>query len=473
MADNTAVREYDPQRPHLGIGKRICYACGDLGCCLAYSMIGSYLTFFMTDVALIPATTVGTVMLFSKAWDAIIDPFIGAMADKTRTKWGSYRPWVIGASVPMVVTNVLAFTTNPEWSQGFRTIFAFTAYFLSVTAYSALNIPFSSLLSVVTLDTNDRAKMASARETGAMCASLILSFFAQRIVFAIRDATGSEAKGYQIACIIFGIIAMPFFIACFLGTKEVVKVEHTKETYKDKFVCMKKNVPFWCLTWFFIVWGFNALGGGMGLYYYTYWAEKPLMMSNGGTIGSIFMILGTASLTFLNGKFENKGRIMTIFALVNAVATAAKFFLDPRTTAGEYMYYALGAIGSYGSGVCLANMFSIQPDVTEYTRYHHGIYAAGFLSAFTNFCFQFGGAIASAASSWVLGWAGYVGGAATQTPAVMNLIRIMPHFWPAAMMFIGAMVMLKYPLSKTAFNEIVAHLEKGEYAPGVVPKTAD
>jgi sugar (glycoside-pentoside-hexuronide) transporter len=466
-AATTAVSA-DPQRPHLNLLHRAFYASGDFGNCFAYSMINMFLLFFMTDIAKINPTTVGTVMLLSKVWDAGIDPFIGTLADRTRTKWGRYRPWVIGSAIPMVILNVLAFTTFSNWSEGARAIWAFSAYVLSVTAYSCLNIPYSAMAATLTLDGDTRAKVASTRESGAMLATLFLSFFALRIVNAIKASSGSEAAGYQTAAIIFGAISLPFFFLCFFKTKEVVHTETAKEKFFAQFYLLKKNVPFWCLTWFFIDWGLNAFGSSMLMYYFTYYADKQIMYANNSTIATFGTLLGTLSLTFLIKYFKNKGHLMAFFALGSCGLASIAFFIPVRTTFGQYWYYLNSFLNGFCRGCVLASMFAIQPDVCEYTRYHFGVYAAGFLSAFTNFCFQFGGALATACSGWLLGGIGYVAGQA-QPDNILMIFRVLPHFWPALMMLIGSIIMFKYPLSKVKFNEITEKLQKGEYAPGVVP----
>jgi len=458
----------DPQRPNLNFLHRAYYAAGDFGNCFAYSMINAYLLFFMTDIAKINPVTVGTVMLISKIWDAVIDPFIGSLADHTRSRWGRYRPWVIFAAVPMVILNICAFTTFPSWSEGARTVWAFSAYVLSVTAYSCVNIPYSAMLATLTLDGDMRAKVASARETGAMAATLILSFFTLRIVGVVKGATGSEAAGYQGAAIIFGIISLPFFYLCFKKTREVVKTEPTKEKFFAMFPVLKGNKPFWCLTIFMTVWGLNAFGGSLQMYYFTYFADKQIMTANCGTLRALGTMCGTLSLTFLIKYFGNKGRLMGIASLCSAAISIIAYFIPIRTVWGEYWYYGNSLIGGFFGGICLASMFAVQPDINEYTRYHFGVYAAGFLSAFTNFCFQFGGALAVAGSSWVLAAVGYVAGG-EQTATALATMRAMPHLWPAFMSVIGAIAMFVYPVSKAKFNEICGKLEKGEYAPGVKP----
>jgi sugar (glycoside-pentoside-hexuronide) transporter len=449
--------------------ERFCYAAFDIGGNCSYSMIGSYLNYFMTDVALISPALVGTVMLFSKAWDAIIDPFIGYAADRTNTRWGRYRPWALWTCVPLVATNVLVFTTFPDKSLAFRTVWAFTAYLLAATFYSMMNVPMSAMTAVMTLDSDERAKIASARLTGASVAMVLLAFFSLRIVNWVKLATGSEARGYQMSAVIFGVIALPLLLLSWAGTKEAVKVEPTKEKYTKMFRVLKNNKPFWCLCFFFIMWGINSFGSGLRIYFFRYVAGNVLMFANTSTIRSIFSIVGTLSLSFLIRKFKDKSLILAVGAFTSAIFTAIGCLLPVWTRGGEFGYYVVTVFMGYTSGLNLACMFAIMPDLAEYSRYHHGVYASGFLSSFINFAFQFGGALASASMGWMLQGFGYVPNV-DQSPFLLGLFRYQSHIWPAVMTALGGVAMIIYPFRKKAYDEIAAKLERGEYAPGVVPE---
>jgi sugar (glycoside-pentoside-hexuronide) transporter len=449
--------------------ERFFYSGFDIGGNCSYSMINSYLNYFMTDVALISPGLVGTVMLFSKVWDAVIDPFIGYAADRTNTRWGRYRPWALWSCFPLIICNVLAFTTFPERSLMFRTIWAFSSYLLAATFFSTLNVPMSAMTAVMTLDSDERAKVASVRVTGTFITGVLLAFFSLRIVNWVQQASGSRPRGYQISAIIFGIIAIPFILMSWAGTKEAVKVEPTKEKYWKMFRVVKNNKPFWCLCIFFIMWGINSFGGGLRIYFFRYVAGKELMFSNTATIRSIFSIIGTLSLSFLIRKFKNKNMILACGAFTSALFTALGCLLPVQTTAGEYMYYVLTIFTGYAGGLNLATMFAIMPDLAEYSRYYHGVYASGFISSFINFAFQFGGALATAGVGWLLQGLGYAPNV-EQSPLMLTIMRYQSHLWPAVMTAIGGVCMLIYPLKKSVYDEIAAKLERGEYAPGVVPE---
>ncbi len=174
----------------LNFGRKAGYACGDFACNMSWSLIGSYLVFFLTDVALINATVVGAVIFISKFWDAVNDPVVGSLADKTHSRWGRYRPWVIFAFIPMLIFNVLTFTTNLNWSEGFRTFWGLGMYFILVLLYTMVNVTYSAMPAMMTRDTETRSALSSYRMTGAFLAMTILSALTLRIV----NATGGGER---------------------------------------------------------------------------------------------------------------------------------------------------------------------------------------------------------------------------------------------------------------------------------------
>jgi sugar (glycoside-pentoside-hexuronide) transporter len=457
--------EGDPQRPYISVFKRLGYSGGDIGGNLGNSMVLSYLMIFMTDVAGIAAGLVGTVFLVSKLWDAINDPIIGSLADRTNTRWGRYRPWILFGAVPFALICILTFTTNPAWSYQTRVVWAFGTYFLQVLAYTCVNVPFSAQTAVMTLDPVMRGKIASVRVSGTFFAMIILSFCTLRIVNWAQAATGSEAKGYQLAAIIFSSLSIPFFIWCFLSNKEVVKIERKKMRYQDLYVCLKDNAPFWQLVFMSLCWGIQGAGGSLKAYYFRYNIGDFLGFANDMTLSSIFGFLGCLSVSFWVTKFEKHKVLMTGFFL-GALCSIINFFTPVTTTSwGIYMYYGVDIFGGYFMGLTLATQFGIFPDVTEYTRYRHGIYASGFLSSFINFAYKFGAAIMAAASGWLLASVGYVANAA-QTPFTLGAIRCF-HLFMAFFLILAGIIMSRYKLDRKTYGELVEKLERGEYAPGV------
>ena len=233
-----AVDEYTK----LNVWRKIGYGCGDFACNMSWSLISAYLMFFYTDVALLNGTVVAAIMFISKFWDALNDPVVGSLADHTNTKWGRYRPWVMFSFIPMLVFNVLTFTTNRDWSETARTWWGLGMYFILVLLYTMVNVTYSAMPATLTRDTETRSALSSYRMTGAFLAMTILSFATMRVV----EATGGGAKGFQTAAIIFSVLAAPFFIITVASTKEVVFIDPNKgekSNFITQFRALKGNWP--------------------------------------------------------------------------------------------------------------------------------------------------------------------------------------------------------------------------------------
>jgi sugar (glycoside-pentoside-hexuronide) transporter len=462
---SAAIETGDPQRPHISIAKRIGFAAGDFGNNFSWSLIGSYLMFFMTDVAMIPAAMVGTVMLVSKAWDAINDPIVGALADNTKTRWGRYRPWILFSCVPMLFFNVMCFTTSASWSQGFRTVWAFGAYFILVLLYTMVNIPYSAMPATLTLSAVDRSKLASTRMAGAYLAMTTLSFLTLRLVNWV--GAGNPQKGYQTTAIIFSCIALPCYIFCFASQKEVVNVAYRKTSYGKLFKVLKGNTPTMLCLIAFVAWGVRAGGSAARMYYFRYVAGNTLIFANNATISSIASIMGTLSLTFLVGKVKNKGTLAAWAFIIDAALMAAMFWVPITRSGGVIVYYVLNAFAGFCSGLILSSMFGIMPDLSEYTAYYYGVHAAGFLSSFINFAMKFGSAFATAAAGWVLAGIGYQPNV-EQTPRTLFAINFMVHIFVALVTVVSGVAMLAYKLDKKTHQDLSDKLARNEHAPGVV-----
>jgi sugar (glycoside-pentoside-hexuronide) transporter len=424
--------------------------------------------YFMSDVARINIGMVGTVQLISRAWDAINDPIVGAMADKTRSRWGRYRPWVLFAAIPMLLLNVMTFTTNLNWSIGFRTVWALGTYFVLVLVYTMVNIPYSAMPTALTLSAEDRSKFASTRMSFAFMATTLLNFFTLRVVQ--WAGAGNEQRGFQLGAIIFSAIALPFFIICFASQKEVVQMSHRKTPIKKFLGALKGNQPTMMCLVAFLAQGVSAGGSSARMYFFRYYVGNVLWMANIATMGSVFSVLGTMSLTFLVSKVKNKGTLPMISYATSAMANVCNFFVSQyiHTTPGLVLYCMFSAIASFSGGLTLASMFGIMPDLNEYTAYHHGITAvAGFLSSFINFAMKIGQALAIAAAGWVLAGLGYVPNV-DQPPQMLFAFRFMLHIFPAFCSLLASFSMSRYKLDKKTHEDYIAKLARGEHAPGVV-----
>jgi GPH family glycoside/pentoside/hexuronide:cation symporter/probable glucitol transport protein GutA len=457
----------DPERPKFTNLQRLAFGMGNYGCCFSWMLTSSYLMMFMTDVAKLNVAFVGTIMLISRAWDAVNDPIIGALADGTKSKWGRYRPWVIFPAIPMLALNVLLFTTFPSWGQTARTWWALGIYFLQVLIYTMINIPYSAMPAVLTLDSVERARLSGWRMSGATISGLIIAFFALRIVN--WAGKGDDAKGFFVAALCFSLLALPCFLWCFFGTKEVVNAPVRKVPFFKMLRTVKGNKPMWLILGAFFILGLNGAGGSMAIYWWTYKVGNRLMFANASIIASVAGIFGTMALPMIAHKFKNKRDIAILAMALNGGSLFIRNFI-PAWNGNAWMalYLFFSAISSFGVYLNLSILYGMAPDVTEYSTYHYGIHAAGFLSSFINFGNKMGSALTTAAAGWLLAWVGYAANQ-TQTPRTLNLIQGMFHLYSAGIMIIGIVLMLFYDLDKEKLDDLADKVSRGEYAPGVVP----
>lgn len=440
--------------------EKIGYASGDFANNFSWALVSAYLMYFWTDVALIPATLCGTFMLVSKLWDAVNDPFIGALSDRTKTRWGRYRPWILFACVPMLVLNVMCFTVFPSESVNIRAFYALACYFLLVFAYTCVNIPYSAMPATLTRDGDARSSLSSYRMTGAFIATLILS---QLVLRVVQWAGGeNEAKGFFWAAIIFSCIALPLYFFCFKTTKEVVDVPIEKVNYRDVFKVLKGNTPVAILVISFICWGFyEAAGGAVRMYYFKYYVgDDNLFMMNSGLM-FLGRIVGTFSLSYLVLKVKNKRTLPMIGFIVCGVLMIIMNYLPVQTTVGLNLYHAFTFLTGIGGGLGLASLFGMVPDTTEYTQYKYHQHAAGFVSAFINFAFKLGMAICTAVIGWVLGALGYMANQ-VQSIEVMTAINVCMNLVCGIALLGAGIILYFYSIDKKTYAYMVEELSKNE-----------
>lgn len=450
------IQNAESSRVKLSVMQKIGYASGDFANNFSWALIAAYLMYFWTDVVLIPATVCGTFMLITKLWDAVNDPLIGSLADRTRTRWGRYRPWILFACLPMMILNVMCFTVFPSESMTVRAVYSLACYFVLVFVYTCVNIPYSAMPAALTLDADTRSSLASYRMTGAFIATLILSQLVLRVVYWFGSE--NEAVGFFWAAVIFSCIALPLYLICFASTKEIVDVPVVKVKFREMFGVLRGNYPVAILTVCFVFWGFyEAACGSVRMYYFKYYVgDESLFMVNAGLM-FLGRVVGTFSLNYLVGKVNNKGTLPLIGLAGSGVLLIIMNYLPVETSAGLTLYHVLTFFTGIGGGLGLASLFGMVPDTTEYTQYHYKKHAAGFVSSFINFAFKLGMALCTAVIGWVLGGLGYVANQ-QQTPEVMSAINICMNLVCGLALVAGGLILYFYKLDKTSHGDMIDNL---------------
>lgn len=425
----------------------------------SWSYISSFLAIYLTDTFLIPAATVSLMFLLCRFWDAINDPIVGYLADRTRSRWGRYRPWIMFASAPLFITTALLFWPHPEWAVGVKTAYVVILYALVVLFYTMVNLTYGSLNSVVTQDPAERGSLASWRLPFAYIGSTLM------VQLVTRCEPVLSAKypnmGYFILAVIFAVFCIPMQILCAKSQKEVVPPQPSPKKigiFKSLAISFK-NREFMIVCILFLAQGFALYGAGtINIYWFKYVLGDVNPMATFSLITLIPSMLGCFTSQFWCNKLKHKGKAIAITYAVQVVMYVAQYFLF-RNTINVTLLYVLGIVLQYFAGANMSIIYGMVPDTVEVTEYQtKGIRMDGFLNTVSSFWNKVGITIGTSGAPLILALTGYVANAPTQTPAVIEGLQLMKWIMPAAFNLICLICLFWYKLGYKEFDELVAKI---------------
>jgi sugar (glycoside-pentoside-hexuronide) transporter len=288
---------------------KLAYGMGDVGCNFSWMFVGNFLMIFYTDVFGISMSAVATLMLVSRFWDAINDPIIGTLTDKTHTRWGRFRPWLLfGAPITALVL-ILTFWAHPEWSQTAKIIYMAVTYCILVLGYTCVNLPYGTLCGAMTQDIDERAKLNTSRSVSAMMAIGVINIVTVPLISWF--GAGDTKYGYLAVAVLYGIIFAACHLFCFHKTKEVVEVPvGQKLPLKVQLRSVMKNKPYLLALLGQLLFGFIHYGRNADmLYYFTYVEGSATLFSYYPMAIIVPSIIGAACFPLVFKKTGNKGFI--------------------------------------------------------------------------------------------------------------------------------------------------------------------
>lgn len=435
--------------------KAACFGLGDFGNNFVWTFVGSYLMIFYTDVFGIPMAAVSLLMLIARAWDAINDPIIGGLSDRTRTRWGRYRPWVLLMSFPTAIITVLTFWAHPDWPNTSKIVYMYVTYALLVFCYTGVNIPYSAMTSVLTQNTDERAKLSTMRITLANISIAGIGIIVIPMVSALGK--GDAAMGYRLTAVIFVLIFMCCSAVVFATQKEVVPppVKH-KYPLRVQFKSMLANRPFLIAFCGQLLWGFFIHGrGSMYTYYFKYVQGDAGLMSLYNLVGLVPLVAGCYLFKAWYNVDGNKGRVTAYGCIGAGIAMILMRFTSP--IGSPVLFYALCAISKFFEGVLASGIYGVIPDTVEYGQLKTGVRNDGFLSAFISLGNKFGIALGSAGVAAILAVLGFQANV-TQTPLVSGTINNFFTVIPGILSVLCGIVFLFYKIDRKTFNDILSKL---------------
>lgn len=454
----------------INIKEKVAYGFGDAASSMFWKIFSMYLLFFYTDVFGLAAAAVGTMFLVTKVWDSFFDPFVGIYSDRIDTKWGKFRPFLLWVAVPFAIIGVLTFYT-PDFAHNGKLIYAYITYSLMMMVYSLINVPYASLLGVMSSDGKERTTLASYRMVFAFAGSLIALWMIEPLVKYFGDGTLTSSQGWFYTIVVFGVMTMLLFWGCFAGTKERIKpIKKDQSTLKEDLNDLWKNKPWWILLGAGVATLlFNTIRDGGAIYYFKYYLEKTdhetfsiFGMGTGMSYLTIYLVLGQAAnivgvvlATPLANKF---GKKKTFFAamLSAAVLSIIFYFL---TKDNIMMILLLQFFISICAGCIFPLLWSMYADTADYSEWKQGRRATGLVFSASSMSQKLGWAFGGAATGWLLAYFGFQANV-VQTENAQTGIRLMLSILPAAGAIISMLFIFVYPLTEEKLSSITEELEQ-------------
>ena len=410
-------------------------------------------------------------VLVTRIWDAVSDPMMGIIADRTNTKWGKYRPYLLWVAPLFSICGILLFTT-PDWSYGAKLIWAYVTYIMMMTVYTGINVPYGAMLGVMTDDTNEKTVFSSFRMFFAYGGSFLALFLWEPLTNMFGGYQTPNGWFWGMVCIAAACFVM--FILCFLLTREHLKTVSTVSVGND-FKSLLSNKPWWLLIGAALCSNlFNTVRGATVAYFFLDIIGPDVSLSFLG-IAFLFysgLFLGIGEVSNMAGvalcvPIANKIGKKSTFILVNAalVVFSIAFFFVPCTSEGYWTMLILQIIISIFTGIMSPLVWSMYADVSDYAELRFHTASTGLIFSSASMAQKFGGAIGGAAVLWLLSGFGYNTDASTtagvvQPESALMVLRWLMSFIPAAVAAFAIVVVWFYPLTTKRIHEISAELKK-------------
>lgn len=433
---------------HISLKEKIGYACGDVASNFYWRVFDVFLFIFYTDVFGISAAAVGTMMLVTRLVDAFSDPLMGALADRTQTRFGKFRPYLIWGIIPLAAAGILTFTV-PDTTETGKLVWAYGTYIFMMLAYTFINVPYGALMGVITSDSNQRTTLTSFRFIGAFSGGTLVAYLTPKLVTLLGG--GDDMLGWQLTMACYGAAAAVLFAITFMTTKERIQPIQTAVTpIRQDLADLLKNKP-WIILFALalIIMLTITLRGSSGTFYFKYFVEREDLI---GAFSSAYMLalMAGAALTPLLVKYIDKKRLLLFLMGAVTILSTAFYFVPADNITLIFTIQIL-------IGLCLGPksplVFSMYADTADYSELKNGRRATAMIFSAAAFSQKLGGALAGAMMGWLLGALGYVANQQQSADSQMGIVLLMTLV-PAVFSFLSLFFIWRYPLDKSHVETI-------------------
>jgi GPH family glycoside/pentoside/hexuronide:cation symporter len=441
------------QNSKLPLSEKVGYACGDIASNFYWRVFDVFLFIFYTDVFGLSPAIVGTMMLVTRIIDAVSDPFMGILADRTKTRMGKFRPYLLWGIIPIVAAGILTFTV-PDLDDTGKVVWAFGTYIFMMLAYTFINVPYGALMGVMTADSNERTTLVSIRFIGAFSGGTLVAYITNDMVAWLGN--GNEQLGWQLTMAVYGLIAAVLFAITFFASKERIQPPQKIETpIKTDIKDLMGNTPWKVLFLLaMIIMVTISLRASSGTFYFKYYVEREDLIGDFTSLYMVSLLIGTAMTPFLL-KFFDKKKLLVILMIAVAVLSSLFFFIPKDQIA--LMFILQGAIG-----ICLGPkspiVFSMYADTADYSQWRTGRRATAMIFSAASFAQKLGGALAGATIGWVLAYMGYAANVTQTSESQLGIVLLMTVI-PGIFALLSVFCIQFYSLSKQQLATIHSELD--------------
>ena len=440
----------------LNLKTRLGYGIGDIAICLYWSGVGLYLLYFYTDVIGISPSLAGLIYGIGMFWDAITDPFMGYVAERTRTKWGVYRPYLLFGNIPLALSFILLFWA-PPFEGTLLFLFLLFANIFHRTCFTLVSVPFSSLTPRITSDSKERTNLTGFRMLGAQTGTNLMALTAFPIIFLAGG--DDESQGFVVLAAIAGMTAVAIHAITFLTVKEPSNdqgIERVGGSLSEAVRAIRKNRPFWLVFSATLIVGITTIFFGNNLIYYTKYALN--LHEHQGTILFTSGIVAFLSIPFWWIISNKIGKKLTwlISSSITLVAMSLFYFYEINTL-NELL--SLVAFIGFGSGAGGILFWSMLPDTIEYGEVHTGVRSESSLYGFMTFAQKGSIAFAIIILGMVLDLIGFQANEIQSDLTISNMKTIMTLI-PCIGITLSLVIIYFYPIDTKMHKDLLEKLQK-------------
>ena len=452
--------------------EKIAYGFGDMSSSMFWKIFSYYLPFFYSNIFGLSLIDAGVLVLVTRIWDAVSDPMMGVIADRTNTRWGKYRPFLLWVAPFFSIAGILLFTT-PDLDYGGKLIWAYVTYILMMTVYTGINVPYGAMLGVMTDDTNEKTVFSSFRMFFAYGGSFISLFLWEPLTNMMGGYNTPE--GWFWAMVVIAAACFVMFLICFSITREHLKTVSTVSVGSD-FKALLSNKPWWLLIGAALCFNlFNTVRGATVAYYFQDIVGADVNLVFFGLIfafyaglflgvGEVSNMVGVASCVPIANKLGKK----STFIMVNAslVVLSIAFYFIPCTPTGYWTMLVFQVLISILTGIMSPLVWSMYADVSDYAELEFHTASTGLIFSSSSMAQKFGGAIGGAAVLWLLDGFGYItdpqqlAAGVVQPEEALSCLRWLMSFIPALVALVSMCIVWFYPLTTERITQINKELKE-------------